>query len=58
VQIELAKLQEWIRHRGLKVVVLFDWRDAAGKGGAIKRITESLNPPRLPIGCPGYSNRA
>ena len=55
---ELAKLQEWIRHRGLKVVVLFDWRDAAGKGGAIKRITESLNPPRLPIGCPGYSNRA
>jgi polyphosphate kinase 2 len=44
LQIELAKLQEWIRHSGLKVVVLFEGRDAAGKGGTIKRITESLNP--------------
>ncbi len=43
-QIELAKLQEWIRVQGLKVVVLFEGRDAAGKGGTIKRITESLNP--------------
>ncbi len=43
-QIELVKLQEWIRARGLRVVVLFEGRDAAGKGGAIKRITESLNP--------------
>ena len=38
------KLQEWIRHEGLRVVVLFEGRDAAGKGGAIKRITETLNP--------------
>jgi len=37
-------LQEWIREHGLKVVVLFEGRDAAGKGGAIKRITQSLNP--------------
>ena len=44
LQIELVKLQEWIRHKGLRVVVLFEGRDAAGKGGAIKRITESLNP--------------
>jgi len=44
LQIELVKLQEWIKHKGLKVVVLFEGRDAAGKGGVIKRITESLNP--------------
>ena len=44
LQIELVKLQEWIRERGLKVVVIFEGRDAAGKGGAIKRITQSLNP--------------
>ena len=44
LQVELVKLQEWIRHKGLRVVVLFEGRDAAGKGGAIKRITESLNP--------------
>jgi polyphosphate kinase 2 len=44
LQIELVKLQEWIKHEKLKVVVIFEGRDAAGKGGAIKRITESLNP--------------
>ncbi len=44
LQIELVKLQEWIREQGLKVVVVFEGRDAAGKGGAIKRITEKLNP--------------
>ena len=44
LQIELVKLQEWIKHKGLRVVVLFEGRDAAGKGGAIKRITESLSP--------------
>jgi polyphosphate kinase 2 len=44
LQVELTKWQEWIRHEGLKVVVLFEGRDAAGKGGVIKRITESLNP--------------
>jgi polyphosphate kinase len=42
--VELVKLQEWIKHNGLRVVVLFEGRDAAGKGGAIKRIAESLNP--------------
>jgi polyphosphate kinase 2 len=44
LQVELVKLQEWIKHEGLRVVVLFEGRDAAGKGGAIKRITEPLNP--------------
>ncbi|MGH9137006.1 MAG: polyphosphate kinase 2 [Acidimicrobiales bacterium] len=41
---ELVKLQEWVGQQGLKVVVLFEGRDAAGKGGVIKRITEPLNP--------------
>ena len=44
LQIELVKLQEWIKQEGLQVVVIFEGRDAAGKGGVIKRITESLNP--------------
>ena len=44
LQLELVKLQEWIKSKGLRVVVLFEGRDAAGKGGVIKRITESLNP--------------
>jgi polyphosphate kinase len=44
LQTELVKLQEWIKKEGLKVVVLFEGRDAAGKGGTIKRIMESLNP--------------
>jgi polyphosphate kinase len=44
LQFELIKLQEWIRVKGLKVCVLFEGRDAAGKGGVIKRITECLNP--------------
>ena len=44
LQIELVKLQEWVRSEKLRVIVLFEGRDAAGKGGAIKRITESLNP--------------
>ncbi len=44
LQDELVKLKEWVRTRGLKVVVIFEGRDAAGKGGVIKRITEHLNP--------------
>src|SRR5215472_18237712 len=44
LQIELVKLQEWIKQEGLRVVALFEGRDAAGKGGAIKRVTECLNP--------------
>ena len=44
LQIELVNLQRWVQHAGLKVVVIFEGRDAAGKGGAIKRISECLNP--------------
>jgi polyphosphate kinase 2 len=44
LQVELIKLQESVRQQGRRVLVLFEGRDAAGKGGVIKRITESLNP--------------
>jgi polyphosphate kinase len=44
LQVELVKLQEWVKHTKLKLVVIFEGRDAAGKGGAIKRVTEKLNP--------------
>ena len=44
LQVELVKLQEWVKHKKLKVVVIFEGRDAAGKGGVIKRITQVLNP--------------
>ncbi len=44
LQFEMLKLQEWVRRKGLRVCVLFEGRDAAGKGGVITRITQSLNP--------------
>src|SRR5216683_347036 len=44
LHIELVKLQLWVRHKGLKVVIIFEARDAAGKGGIIKRITERVSP--------------
>ncbi|GAA2067222.1 polyphosphate kinase 2 [Streptomyces albiaxialis] len=44
LQTELVKLQEWVRVEGARLVVVFEGRDAAGKGGAIKRVTEHLNP--------------
>ncbi len=44
MQVELVRLQEWVKNENKRVVVLFEGRDAAGKGGVIKRITESLNP--------------
>jgi polyphosphate kinase 2 len=44
LQAELVKLQEWVKHEGARVVVLFEGRDAAGKGSAIKRVVEYLNP--------------
>ncbi len=44
LQIELVKMQYWIKHVGYRVIVIFEGRDAAGKGGTIKRITEPLNP--------------
>jgi len=44
LQVELVKMQYWIKHVGYRLIVLFEGRDAAGKGGTIKRITEPLNP--------------
>jgi polyphosphate kinase 2 len=44
LQVDLVKLQEWIKQEGLRVIVIFEGRDAAGKGGVIKRITQRLNP--------------
>jgi polyphosphate kinase len=44
LQVELVQLEEWVRHRGLRVVVIFEGRDTAGKGGVIKRMTALLNP--------------
>lgn len=44
LQAELIKLQDWVQHHGEKVVILFEGRDSAGKGGVIKRITQRLNP--------------
>ena len=44
MQHELIRLQDWVVHKGLRVVVIFEGRDSAGKGGAIKRITQRLNP--------------
>src|SRR5689334_17204782 len=44
LQSELIKMQDWIVHTGQKMVILFEGRDAAGKGGVIKRITQRLNP--------------
>ena len=44
LQVELVKLQLWVKHKGLKVAIIFEGRDAAGKGGIIKRITERVSP--------------
>ena len=44
LELELVAMHEWVREAGLKLLVIFEGRDAAGKGGAIKRITEPLNP--------------
>jgi polyphosphate kinase 2 len=44
LQVELVKMQYWVKHTGSRIVILFEGRDAAGKGGTIKRITEPLNP--------------
>jgi len=58
LQAELVKLQDWVQHQGLKVVVLFEGRDSAGKGGVIKRITQRVNPRACRvIALPAPTNR-
>ncbi len=44
LQVELCKLQEWVKHSGQKIIIIFEGRDAAGKGGVIKRIVEKVSP--------------
>src|SRR5215467_4323452 len=44
LQVELVKLQRWVVHKGLKVIIVFEGRDAAGKGGTIKRIVDRVSP--------------
>jgi polyphosphate kinase 2 len=44
LQVELCRLQEWVKHQGLRVIILFEGRDAAGKGGTIKALTERVSP--------------
>ena len=58
LQAELVKLQDWVQHQGLKLVVLFEGRDSAGKGGVIKRITQRVNPRACRvIALPAPTNR-
>src|SRR5262249_49373011 len=44
LQVGLCKLQEWVKYKGLRVIIVFEGRDAAGKGGTIKAITERVSP--------------
>jgi polyphosphate kinase 2 (PPK2 family) len=44
LHVELVRLQEWVKHKGLKVAIVFEGRDGAGKGGVIKAITERVSP--------------
>ena len=58
LQIELLKLQKWIKANGRRLLILFEGRDAAGKGGTIKRFTEHLNPRGAQRRRPGETDRA
>ncbi|MBA7573797.1 hypothetical protein ES708_15595 [subsurface metagenome] len=44
LQVELVKMHEWVKEKGMRIVVVYEGRDAAGKGGVIKRIIQRLNP--------------
>ena len=44
LQAEICKLQDWVKHKGLRVIIVFEGRDAAGKGGTIRAITERVSP--------------
>ena len=58
LQVELVKLQEWVKVKGLKVVVIFEGRDAAGKGGGDQADHRKPQSPRCPRGGPGHPDRA
>src|SRR5262245_32262635 len=44
LQVQLCQLQDWVKHEGVKIIIIFEGRDAAGKGGTIKAITERVSP--------------
>jgi polyphosphate kinase 2 len=57
-QLELIKMQRWLRESGARIVLVFEGRDAAGKGGSIRRVTENLNPRTAPVAAlPAPSDR-
>ena len=58
LQAELIKLQDWVHHTKAKIIVIFEGRDAAGKGGVIKRITQRLNPRLCRVVAPPNARRA
>jgi polyphosphate kinase 2 (PPK2 family) len=58
LHVELVKLQQWVVHKGLKVCIVFEGRDGAGKGGTIKAITERVSPARVSRGRPARPHRA
>ena len=58
LQIQLCRLQDWVKHKGLRVIIVFEGRDAAGKGGTIKAITERVSPRVFRVvALPAPSNR-
>src|SRR6187402_657269 len=58
LQAELCKLQDWVKHKGLRVIILFEGRDGAGKGGTIRAITERVSPRVFRVvALPAPSNR-
>ena len=58
LHVELVKLQQWVMHKGLKVCIVFEGRDGAGKGGTIKAITERVSPRVFRVDCASRADRA
>ena len=56
LHVELVKLQEWVKQTGAKIVILFEGRDAAGKGGVIKRLTDRVSPRVFRVVAPARPN--
>jgi polyphosphate kinase 2 (PPK2 family) len=50
LQVGLCRLQDWVKHKGVRVIIVFEGRDAAGKGGTIKAITERVSPRVFRVG--------
>ena len=57
LQAELCKLQDWVKYKGLRVIIVFEGRDAAGKGGTIRALTERVVPVSSLVALPAPSDR-